>query len=196
MWYGVHSLLEDVQNFKSVLSEVQIRICCLFYRCIHFMIFKSLSSSIKNSFKLKFNEIILLKYTWKPVTNQLSLSSIHFLPQGTKFTVLNRWTGGNLESEATWSLVSPSPDRKHMLCYWASFFIESLCLFFRLVYLVSAIEIAHFNLRGVIFGLFLKFYSPWSFEIVFSFLPARAEVDLWVLLHSLLCGESEACVFT
>ena len=71
---------------------------------------------------------------------------------------------------------APALTEKYMLCYWASFFIESLCLFFRLVYLVSVNEIAHLNLCGVIFGLFLKFYSPWSFEIslVFSQLERRS----------------------
>ena len=68
-----------------------------------------------------------------------------FFHKETRITVLilNRQHVFHLESETLWcsgykkklsNLVSPSPDRQFMLCYWASYFIERLCLFLHLVF--------------------------------------------------------------
>ena len=86
-------------------------------------------------------------------------------------------------------LGEPSPDRKYMLCYWASYFTERLCSFFHLVfiYFFSVNEIAHFRIASAKYYLdFLKFHLPWSFEIVISFV--QPVVVLWLLLHILLYG--------
>ena len=63
----------------------------------------------------------------------------------------------HLESETLWcsgyipSLVSTSADRKFLLCYWATYVTERLCLFFHwaFVYFISVNEIAHFRITSV-----------------------------------------------
>ena len=146
-----------------------------------------------------------MKYTGKPVIKQLFSILDTLFSLGNYIHALNSKSvasfpcgiGDSLVLGYTPSLVSHSPDRKFLLCYWASYFTERLCLFFHLVfgYFVSVNEIAHIRITSVEqYSYFLKLDWSWNLEVLKSsfvlwvFCPSSSRGRFVGIPQSLLCG--------
>ena len=133
---------------------------------------------------LKFNKIIAMKCISKPVINQLfSILNTLFFHKETRITVLilNRQHVFYLESETLWcsdykktfKLGEPQPRPTIYVVLLSQ-------LLHRTSVLISSFSFCYMD--------FLRFNLTRMFKIVIRFVPAGAEVDFSVLLHSLLCG--------
>ena len=133
---------------------------------------------------LKFNKIIAMKCISKPVINQLfSILNTLFFHKETRITVLtlNRQHVFHLESETLWcsgykktfKLGEPQPRPTIYVVLLSQ-------LLHRTSVLISSFSFCYMD--------FLRFNLTRMFKIVIRFVPAGAEVDFSVLLHSLLCG--------
>ena len=133
---------------------------------------------------LKFNKIIAMKCISKPVINQLfSILNTLFFHKETRITVLilNRQHVFHLESETLWcsgykktfKLGEPQPRPTIYVVLLSQ-------LLHRTSVLISSFSFCYMD--------FLRFNLTRMFKIVIRFVPAGAEVDFLVLLHSLLCG--------
>ena len=77
--------------------------------------------------------------------------------------------------------MSTSADRKFLLCYWATYVTECLCLFFHWAFVcfISVNEIAHFRITSAEkYSYFLKFHWSWNLEVL------KSSFVLWVFRPS------------